>query len=79
MNTSESTNTNIESRPFRINPFAYYEAILGLIPEYSLTVPVSQLAWSLVFALIIAADIEDFARGLCMGFYYWVYSCSEWT
>ena len=35
VNTSESTNTNIESRPFRINPFAYYEAILGLIPEYS--------------------------------------------
>ena len=35
MNTSESTNTSIESRPFRINPFAYYEAILGLIPEYS--------------------------------------------
>ena len=35
VNTSESTNTSIESRPFRINPFAYYEAILGLIPEYS--------------------------------------------
>ena len=27
VNTSESTNTNIESRPFRINPFAYYEDI----------------------------------------------------
>ena len=33
VNTSESTNTNIESRPFRINPFAYYEAIQKEFPQ----------------------------------------------
>ena len=33
VNTFESTNTNIESRPFRINPFAYYEAIQKELPE----------------------------------------------
>ena len=61
VNTSESTNTSIESRPFRINPFAYYEAILGLIPEYSDRARIS-IAWSLVFALIITTVLRILLR-----------------
>ena len=61
VNTSESTNTNIESRPFRINPFAYYEAILGLIPEYSDRARIS-IGVELGLRTDYHHSIEDFAE-----------------
>ena len=61
VNTSESTNTSIESRPFRINPFAYYEAILGLIPEYSDRARIS-IGVELGLRTDYHHSIEDFAE-----------------
>ena len=61
VNTSESTNTNIDSRPFRINPFAYYEAILGLIPEYSDRARIS-IGVELGLRTDYHHSIEDFAE-----------------
>ena len=59
VNTSESTNA--ESRPFRINPFAYYEAILGLIPEYADRARIS-IGVELGLRTDYHHSIEDFAE-----------------